>query len=209
MTRFILGMVLASSSITVALAADPTDKQNSETKVTCHGKLRHGVVAVGGETTGTTISFSGLTWELILPDATRVDFAKNHHKKPVTAIGILRKVEGVERPVRWIVEVSELTETDEKVKDETTLMTVHGILKKDGSGQAKSEWCVVTDSTSWPIELSKDAKLRATADTLVMKPVVVTGQVHCSKTKEPHAVIDATTIQPAPVALTNPAKTIK
>lgn len=197
MTRFICGIIVASSSLTVAVAADPVDKQKADVKVTCHGKLRHGVVAVGGETTGTTISFGQLTWELKLPDASRVDFAKSHHKKQVTAVGTLRKVEGVERPARWIVDVSELAETDTKVKDETTMVTVCGILKQ-GSDQSKAEWCIATDTMSWPLDFSKDAKLRPTADVLATKSVVVTGQVNCSKSKEPHPVIVATTIEAAP-----------
>lgn len=198
MTRFIFGMALAFSSITTAVAADPADRHKPAAEVTCHGKLRHNVVAIGAETTGTTISFGGLTWELKLPDTTRVDFAKNHHRRQVTVVGTLRKVEGIERPVRWIVEVSELTESDANVKDNETMMTVSGILKKDASGHGTADWSVVTETMSWPLDLSKDATLRSTADALASMSVKVTGQVQCSKTKEPHAVVVATTIEAIP-----------
>ena len=67
------------------LAAEPQGAKQSEPsiRVECHGKLRHGVVAMGGETTGSTITFDGTTWELKLPDEVSRTFAKEHHKNPV------------------------------------------------------------------------------------------------------------------------------
>jgi hypothetical protein len=71
------------------------------------GRLRVGVVAIGGETTGTTITANGITWEL--------DFEKNQKwprvagqldGKEVLIKGRLERRAGVEIKERWIVTVS-------------------------------------------------------------------------------------------------------
>ena len=73
------------------------------------GVLRTGVVAIGGETTGTTISASGKTYEL--------DFRKNPklralantlNKKVVVVQGTLRRRRGIEIRERWIITVTDL-----------------------------------------------------------------------------------------------------
>lgn len=93
--------------VTALLAAiAPADESISVTVV---GKLRTGIVAIGGETTGTTISAKGVTWEL--------DFGKNEelrkaaemlNGKKVTVKGTLERRAGVEVKERWIVTVTEL-----------------------------------------------------------------------------------------------------
>jgi hypothetical protein len=73
------------------------------------GTLRTGIVAIGGETTGTTITAKGIKWEL--------DFGKNADLrataekldgKLVTVSGKLERRQGVETKERWIVTVTSL-----------------------------------------------------------------------------------------------------
>lgn len=96
-------MILAFLAVTALIAAD----ESISVKVV--GKLRTGIVAIGGETTGTTITAKGVTWEL--------DFGKNAELrkaaekldgKEVTVRGMLERRAGVEIKERWIVTVTEL-----------------------------------------------------------------------------------------------------
>lgn len=79
-------------------------------EVSVVGTLRTGLAAVGGETTGTTITAKGITWEL--------DFAKQPklrqgleavQGKKVHVRGSLDRRRGVETGDRWIVTVSSMT----------------------------------------------------------------------------------------------------
>src|SRR4051794_29529553 len=80
------------------------DQQQESITVTVVGTLRTGIIAIGGETTGTTITAKGIKWEL--------DFGKNAdlraaaeklNGKQVTVTGILERLPGVEIKERWIV----------------------------------------------------------------------------------------------------------
>ena len=91
------------------MAADPVEESISVTVV---GKLRTGIVAIGGETTGTTITAKGIKWEL--------DFGKNAelraaaeklNGKQVTVNGTLERRSGIEVKERWIVAVSSVNGT--------------------------------------------------------------------------------------------------
>lgn len=77
--------------------------------VVVRGTLRTGIMAIGGETTGTTITSSGATWELDLrgnPDwAAR---AESLSGRRVVVTGRLEVRPGVERRQRWIVTVKTL-----------------------------------------------------------------------------------------------------
>jgi hypothetical protein len=90
------------------LVADPARAEESIT-VAVVGTLRTGVVAIGGETTGTTVTANGIMWEL--------DFGKNVSLraaaekldgKLVTVTGMLERRAGVEIKERWIVVVTSL-----------------------------------------------------------------------------------------------------
>ena len=68
--------LVSGISLTLCLfaMADDTCPEPS-VSVKCCGRLRHGVVAIGGETTGTTITFNRTVWELQLPDDAAREFA--------------------------------------------------------------------------------------------------------------------------------------
>ena len=77
--------------------------------VVVRGRLRTGIMAVGGETTGTTVTARGATWELDLrgqPEwAAR---AESLNSRRVVVTGTLEVRPGVERRQRWIVTVKTL-----------------------------------------------------------------------------------------------------
>lgn len=82
---------------------------NDSITVTVVGTLRTGVVAIGGETTGTTITAKGITWELALGDDPRLrKLAQQLDGKRVVVRGSLERRKGVEVKERWIVTVRSL-----------------------------------------------------------------------------------------------------
>jgi len=94
-------------AVAAMLAADaPVDESISVTVV---GTLRTGIVVIGGETTGTTITAKGVTWELELgKDAELRKTAEKLDGKKVTVRGTLERRPGVEIKKRWIVTVTDL-----------------------------------------------------------------------------------------------------
>jgi len=88
-----------------AFAADSADY----IKVEVRGTIRSGMVAIGGETTGTVVTARGATWELDLgqvPDGPRR--AKALDGRAVVVRGSLEVRPAVERRERVIVTVTSL-----------------------------------------------------------------------------------------------------
>ncbi len=77
--------------------------------VVVRGTLRTGIMAIGGESTGTTISARGATWELDLrQDKALLAKADALAGRRVVVRGSLEVKPGVERRQRWIVTVQSL-----------------------------------------------------------------------------------------------------
>ncbi len=75
--------------------------------VTIVGTLRTGIVAIGGETTGTTITAKGVTWELDFGKNTEFrNLAEKFDGKKVVVQGRLERRRGIEIKERWIVTVT-------------------------------------------------------------------------------------------------------
>jgi len=75
------------------------------------GTLETSVVAIGAETTGTTITAKGITWELDFGDREPLKRrAEQLSGKKVQVEGTLERRPGVEVRERWIVTVTELGE---------------------------------------------------------------------------------------------------
>ena len=75
--------------------------------VTVVGTLRTGIFAIGGETTGTTITAKGITWELDLgKNAAMRKAAQKFNGKKVIVQGSLERRKGVEIKERWIVTIT-------------------------------------------------------------------------------------------------------
>ena len=173
-----LGLLLVL--VTSTFAAEPEVPKPCEppVRVECHGQLRHGVAAIGGETTGTTITFDRMTWELKLPsDETRA-FAKEHHKKPVTAVGCLRRVVGTGVPARWIVDVERLSERDASAPKEGASVTVRGKLRAGDAAAGETPGTVIEAAgIIWPLDLSAETAIQARAESLAGKSVILTGRM--------------------------------
>jgi hypothetical protein len=75
--------------------------------VVVRGTLTAGIIAIGAETTGTTITSGAATWELELPRS-RLQRAAELSGRKVIVSGQLRRESGVEVRNRWIVKVRSL-----------------------------------------------------------------------------------------------------
>ena len=83
-------------------------------KVEARGTLDHGIVAIGGETTGTVIHVGKVTWELDLGGNPQLlKLAEELNKKTVIVSGKYFQKQGVEVPVRHIVKVEMLKAAEE------------------------------------------------------------------------------------------------
>jgi hypothetical protein len=85
------------------------ESEEESIMVKVKGTLKTGIVAIGGETTGTTITAKGITWELDLAgNAALRNMAEKLDGKKAIIEGRLERRKGVEIPERWIVTVSSL-----------------------------------------------------------------------------------------------------
>jgi hypothetical protein len=95
------------AAMAAALSGGPAADDSIE--VVVRGTLRTGMVAIGGETTGTTITARGLTWELDLGrDQALRRKAESLSRQRVVVRGTLEPRAGVEVPQRLIVSVNSL-----------------------------------------------------------------------------------------------------
>lgn len=145
--RFIAVLMFIFS--TSVFATDSVESKPAEPsiRVGCRGQLRHGVVAIGGETTGTTITFESMTWELKLSDDSSRDFVREHHKKPIVAIGSLRRVTGAEIPVGWVIDVERISADSRETSKLEAAIVVLGKLQAEDIG-GRTEDCYPTPSGS-------------------------------------------------------------
>jgi hypothetical protein len=90
---------------TVAWSAP--DSRGESIDVIVHGTLKSGVVAIGAETTGVTISANGVVWELEL-HGKQLETAGNLDGRKVVVAGRLMPREGVELRSRFVVKVRSL-----------------------------------------------------------------------------------------------------
>jgi hypothetical protein len=94
----------------VAVPAVAADKDAEPSiKVEIRGTLATGIVAIGGETTGTTITVKNVTWELDLGgDKDLIAMADKLNKKMALVTGTYEKKKGLEVPERHIVKVTSI-----------------------------------------------------------------------------------------------------
>ncbi len=160
-----------------AFAMEDESPPKSSVSVDCCGRVRHGVVAVGCETTGTTITFNRIVWELQLNDEAARNFAKKHHKETVVVTGKLRKVAATETKVRWIVDVESMSEHDPAKDEEGTKLTISGTLRASDHRGAASSMIIDADDEIWPISAAADAKEEVNPRSLVGETVLAKGRV--------------------------------
>ena len=103
--------VFALALLIHSFGADSAEQADRESiTVTIVGTIHGGIVAIGGETTGTTITSKGLTWELDFgKDKALRETAERLNNQLVTVTGALERHPGVEVKNRWIVTVTSLT----------------------------------------------------------------------------------------------------
>ena len=95
--------------IASVVVADKKPAAEDSIRVTVVGTLRTGIIAIGGETTGTTITAKGITWELEFgKNAAFRKAAQKLNGKQVIIQGSLERRRGVEIKERWIVTVTSL-----------------------------------------------------------------------------------------------------
>ena len=156
--------------------------------VECCGRLRHGVMAIGGENTGTTITFNHIPWELQLQNDAAREFANEHHNESVVVTGVLRKVAGLEKKVRWIIDVKTLSEYDATKDKEGTRLRIQGTLQReDPHHNSSPAMTIVAGGHPWPLDLTSHAILPSQADALLGQWVVLTGDLEQVTKKESDA----------------------
>lgn len=93
-------------------ASNAASNVADQIQVQITGRLTAGIMAIGGETTGTTVSANGITWELdFVEDAQLVELAEKLDGQQAYVTGSLTRRAGVEIGERWIVRVTSLTAT--------------------------------------------------------------------------------------------------
>lgn len=119
-------------TLTRVMMADGTENDSAEQPssdadtadgitVRAVGTIRTGMVAIGGETTGTTITADDIVLELDLggKEALAAVAEKLDGRRGI-ATGRLHRVRGVERGDRWIVKVSDLRSIDQAAARESS-----------------------------------------------------------------------------------------
>jgi len=107
--------ILAALPLAILISAQasgqdkPAPKAGEFIRVEVQGRLQTGIMTIGGETTGTTITANGVTWELDLGRSAELQTkAGQLNGKQALVRGELTRREGIEVKERWIVKVSSI-----------------------------------------------------------------------------------------------------
>ena len=103
--------LLAALTLLLVGTGTPSSAEEAEeyVQVEVQGKLETGIVAIGGETTGTIIKANNVVWELDLGGKKELtELAHKLNKQMVVISGGYTKKKGVEIPERHIVVVKTL-----------------------------------------------------------------------------------------------------
>jgi len=170
---------LFSLVVTADEAFFQEDEPEPSISVLCQGSLRHGVMAIGGETTGSTITFHRTTWELKFPDKTSAELAARYHKKPVVVTGTLRSVVSIEKKVRWIVDVTRVAEPDSRqAPKDSARIAIRGTLRAALSQTGNTpDYSITVDRRVWKLDLAADPEIQTSAEPLIGRHVLVNGIV--------------------------------
>lgn len=167
------GLILADE----ALSED--DKKSPSVLVQCRGQLRHGIMAIGGESTGTTITFHRITWELQFADDDDRELAAQHNKKPVLVTGTLRKVVSTEGITRWIIDVRKISASDSRnAQPDGAQVSVRGTVRAALSTTGDvPDFSIRTEDQTWRLDFAANQEARAAAELLIGQPALLTGTV--------------------------------
>lgn len=173
---FKLVIVVCLGLGTFAAANDVLSEPSVSVK--CSGRLRHGVMAIGGECTGTKITFERMAWELQLLNPADRAFAEKYNKEAVVVTGSLRKIAGTEVKDRWIVDVKSLALSDAPQGEEVALLSMQGTLRmKELSRGEAATMTIEADGQSWPVDFSLAPYLERMATASLDQRVLLMGQI--------------------------------
>ncbi|MEP3479323.1 MAG: hypothetical protein ABJZ55_08755 [Fuerstiella sp.] len=176
MWKLVAGTGLALVTLATAMADNATEKP--DVTVEFCGRIRHGVMVIGGECTGTTIAVNRMTWEIQLTSDAQQKFAQQHHKKSVVVTGTLKKVVGIEMKDRWIIDAKKLVPQDPEKHKLGVRMIIVGKLQPTSSKDTPAAFMTIDSGGQvWSIDLSANPKLKATASSLVGESVWVMGSL--------------------------------
>jgi hypothetical protein len=114
-TSILALVLLAQVGRTRAGEEPPKPEKADSNAIEFTGKVRTGIVAIGGETTGTTVSANGKSYELDFRQNSKLRaLARTLNGKDVVVRGTLQQKEGVEIRQRRIIMVAELRAADAK-----------------------------------------------------------------------------------------------
>ena len=178
------GSALLAGSAWAGEGARSSKAKKPEVKVQVEGTLRHGVVAIGAETTGTEITAGGTTWELDLGSEQRLQrLAARLDGKSAVAVGAFELRRGVEAPVRRVVKVVTLKEG--KAKPKASKVSVHfrgtvnhGVM---AIGCESTGTTITAKKITWELELKGRKELIRAAEELDGKTAVATGTLTVRK----------------------------
>jgi hypothetical protein len=110
MTRaiFLLPVILLGAAPGGAVANPGATTATAPAKLTLSGTLQTGIMAIGGETTGTELNAGGMRYELDFTDPALKKKAEELNAKVVVVTGALTIRQGVERKQRLIFLVDKL-----------------------------------------------------------------------------------------------------
>lgn len=131
MMCFSLAMIHAMILCPALLAeTSPVHKPKPPPKpVTVTGKLETGLMAIGGETTGTQVTTNSRVYELEFVQHPELqERLEELNGKEVTVTGPMRLIRGVERKDRWVIDVQKLhAKEDSKSSKTSAAMTGDGL----------------------------------------------------------------------------------
>lgn len=172
---------IAGAGLAFAMLATVSADDSAETPdvtVEFCGRLRHGVMVIGGECTGTTIAVERVTWEIQLTNDAQRQFAQQNHKKTVVVIGSLKKVAGIETKDRWIIDAKKLELQDPIKNKQGVRMMIVGKLQPANPKQTTPSLITIhSNGQVWPIELPTDSKMKTTATSLIGETVWLMGSL--------------------------------
>ena len=111
----LLDMAAAAIILVLPIILSAAGRDNTDyVKVEIKGIIQTQIMAIGGETTGVIIKAGDVSWELDLGTNRQLhELAERLNGKTALVRGILKRIRGVERGERVVVEVESLSEPDE------------------------------------------------------------------------------------------------
>lgn len=151
----------------------PADYMNVEIT----GDLRTGLVAIGGETTGSDIVANGWRFELDYPTDEMATYADRlAQSKHAQVLGSFRLEKGVELPDRWVLDVKKIRPTP-LGKKPTIRVAILGMFKADERINEKQYDTVATPDVRLATDLSVSLNPAGLKKMLNGRQVLLEGEI--------------------------------